>query len=303
MSRRKTQEEFEKEVYEVHKDNVVILGKYQGLHTPIEVKYIDCGHEEMKLPIKLIKGHGCIKCRFKRLSRVKTKTTEEYKSDLLQNGLDYIELLSEYNGVDGNIKILNKRCGHIYSARAGNILNRKSGCPICHGVKDDDTFRKIIEEKYPGEYSIKEPYVNGLTPILIKHNDCGYECKCAPKSLLSSRRCPRCMISKGERCIASFLELNNIPFEQQVIMDGCKDILGLPFDFKIVIKGKVKLIEFDGEQHYQHTRTRYRTSKIFEHDQMTNEYCTEHNIPLLRIPYWMLKSDAIYTEIMEFIRE
>lgn len=303
MSKRKTQKEFISEVKTIHGDNVEILDQYQTIMTPLRVRYKDCGHEEMKMPIKLLMGHGCVLCKNKKLSNTKTKTTEQYCEDLLNKGLDNIKVLSEYKGTREKIKILNTDCGHTYFANAGNILNNKSGCPICHGHKDNKSFQKILEDKYPGEYTVLEDYVNGLTPILIRHNECGHEWKCLPKYLLSSRKCPKCMISKGELFIAKYLKQKNIPFEQQVIMDGCKDVLGLPFDFKIEINGKIKLIEFDGIQHYPDKRSMYKTPKVYEHDQMKNEYCKANNIPLLRIPYWYLRSKKITNALDEFIFE
>lgn len=303
MSKRKTQEEFVSEVKAIHGDNVEVLGQYITIETPILIRYKDCEHEEMKKPVKLLAGHGCNICRFKRLSATKTKTTEQYCEDLLNKGIDYIKVLSEYKGVSQQIKVLNTKCGHTYSANAGNILNLKSGCPICHGDKDNVLFRELIESKYPGEYTFIEEYVNGLTPILIRHNECGREFKCIPKTLLKCPKCPRCITSQGEIFIAKYLEQNNIPYEQQAIMDGCKDVLGLPFDFKIIINGIIKLIEFDGIQHFPEGRTKYRTSKVFEHDQIKNEYCNANNIPLLRIPYWYLRSKKITNALDAFIRE
>ena len=143
MTRRKTQAEFEHEVGIVHNGNVEVLGKYVNSSTPILVRYKDCGHEEMKLPLKLLyAGHGCRKCRDKRASATKTKTTEQYVADLKRKGIDYIELLEEYKGIQYKIKVKNLKCGHIYSANAGNILNNGTGCPICHGEKDDYLFAK-----------------------------------------------------------------------------------------------------------------------------------------------------------------
>lgn len=303
LSRKKTHEEFVSEVKAVHGENVEVLEDYQGLHTPIKVRYKDCGHEEMKLPIKLLHGHGCIQCRYKRLSSNKTRTTDQYKQDLLDNGVDYIEVLGEYTGVERLIEVRNLRCNHIYSARAGNILTNKSGCPICHGEKDDKSFREIINEKYPDEYTILEEYVNGLTPILIRHNECGYEWKCAPKYLLASRKCPCCMKSKGEVFVEKYLQENNIPYESQFTFDDCKDVNKLPFDFKINSDQGIKLIEFDGAQHFPYERTMYRTNKTIEHDRIKNEYCKANNIPLLRIPYWWLKSSRITKELDKFVCE
>jgi hypothetical protein len=49
----------------------------------------------------------------------------------------------------------------------------------------------------------------------------------------------------------------------------------------------VRLIEFDGEQHYREV-PQWRTSLevIKQRDKEKNEYALSNNIPLVRIPYW-----------------
>lgn len=50
------------------------------------------------------------------------------------------------------------------------------------------------------------------------------------------------------------------------------------------------LIEYDGEQHfYSHSKkgwaSKERTFDLQERDHKKNQYCFNHNIPLIRIPY------------------
>ncbi|BAE47738.1 hypothetical protein G8S49_06570 [Clostridium botulinum C] len=71
--------------------------------------------------------------------------------------------------------------------------------------------------------------------------------------------------------------------------EGVRDGL-LKFDFAIFEdkeQNKLKcLIEYDGEFHYK----KYYVEQNFEiqqiHDQRKDNYCKEHNIKLIRIPYW-----------------
>lgn len=63
-----------------------------------------------------------------------------------------------------------------------------------------------------------------------------------------------------------------------------------PFDFAIFKNGKlVCLIEFDGEQHYRPIdflggEDRFKIQQT--NDQRRNYFCREHDIPLIRIPYY-----------------
>lgn len=59
------------------------------------------------------------------------------------------------------------------------------------------------------------------------------------------------------------------------------------FDFAIIKENQViRLIEFDGEQHFQEVKLWGPLSIIQERDKIKNEYALSHNIPLVRIPYW-----------------
>lgn len=298
LSRRKTQAEFEQEVAEVSFGNIEVLGKYERLTTPILIRYRDCGHQELKLPVKILIGHGCTECRYKRLSKTKTKTDIDLQDKMKKHGIDYLEVLQPYKGVNQKILVRNLNCGHIYKCRPGNFIYRKSGCPICHGVKNTEIFKSALEEKYPGEYTVLEDYVGGLTPIEIRHNQCGRSWKCIPKDLLRDRRCPYCKMSKGELFIRDYLEANGIQYERQYTFSNCKDKQPLPFDFAVFVNDKIKLIEFDGEQHFKKSNL-YASDILFEHDDIKNKFCEENNIPLLRIPYWVLRNKNKMTGMLD----
>ena len=92
--------------------------------------------------------------------------------------------------------------------------------------------------------------------------------------------------SIGEHKIQRILSENSILFKREVKFEDLKDDNYLRFDFAIMNDNEtiVKLIEFDGRQHFDKTSIWY-TDKVILHDQMKNEYCKKHNIPLLRISY------------------
>lgn len=262
---------------------------------------MDCGHIDYKKPTKLLCGQGCSLCRGKAISKSKTKTNEHFKKELEEKGINYIELLNEYTGKNNKIKIKNLKCNHIYEQISGNTLNG-SGCPVCHGMKDTTSFKKIINEKYPNKYKILGEYVNNRTKISVMHK-CGYKWDVIPKDLLREERCPKCMMSKGELFIKEYLEKHNIKYVPQYIFKDCKDEKPLRFDFAIFVDNKIKLIEFDGLQHFTKTKSMYTTEKIKKHDEIKNKYCKNHNIELLRIPYWWLRSKRISMELNSFINK
>lgn len=101
-----------------------------------------------------------------------------------------------------------------------------------------------------------------------------------------------CVQSRGEQVVAKVLRDNNINFATQYsFIDLRTDKNGvLKFDFAIFKDNKLfKLIEFDGRQHTEGPAAKWKQSSSLEEiqyrDRLKNQYCQEHNILLLRIPY------------------
>jgi len=304
ISKRKTHQEFVEQINKIHKDNVIIIDKYIGNKTKVLVEYKDCKHQEYKIPSKLLAGQGCgnPKCKGNRISEVKM-ANGSYDKTFKKFNIDYIECLEkEYLGIKSDVKVLNKKCNHVYIANLGNICGG-SGCPVCHGMKDTNIFTKQIEDKYPNEYTVLGDYVNNRVNILVRHNKCGTEWRVVPKSLLRDRRCPHCIMSKGELFVQGYFETNNIDYIPQFRLSDCKDKLPLPFDFAFYKDGKLKLIEFDGAQHFGEGNfwgDPNGSEYITLHDNIKNDYCLHNNIPLLRIPYWWIRNDRATKELDKF---
>ena len=58
--------------------------------------------------------------------------------------------------------------------------------------------------------------------------------------------------------------------------------------------GLMFLCEYDGQQHYEpvifgdftHDEAVVKYEELVQRDSIKNNYCEEHNIKILRIPYW-----------------
>lgn len=300
MSRRKTHDEFVSEVKTLCGDEVEILTEYKTNKDKVLARYKKCGHEDWKVPSKILAGQRCGQCRAKRVSEAKTKTQEYFEQRLKKTNSD-LEVLSRYRGLRENIKVKNNKCGHIYEVLANNIAHG-SGCPVCHGMKDTSEFIQEINDKYPGEYIVKGRYKNNRTPILVQHK-CGYEWEVTPKSLLREIRCPKCIMSKGELFIHNYLTSKNIEFQEQYRFKDCRNKIPLPFDFAVFVNGELKLIEFDGSHHFGKSNNwgKADKTKVKFNDNIKNAYCKDNGIPLLRIPYWWLRTDRITKEIDIFL--
>ena len=97
--------------------------------------------------------------------------------------------------------------------------------------------------------------------------------------------------SFGEGYISSLLKELNVNFEQQYIFKDCKYKYVLKFDFAILYnKDVIGVIEYDGKQHFEPIDffggvDGFRKTQI--RDEIKNNYCKEHNVQILRIPYTM----------------
>ena len=119
--------------------------------------------------------------------------------------------------------------------------------------------------------------------------DCGKIHYVTTDHLLSgaTQSCGCTSISRGEEQIASLLKKNKIPFETEKTFNDCKFENGYLARFDFFVNQKY-IIEFDGEQHFnpsagwnKHSTFEY----LQERDNYKNNYCNQHNIPIIRIPY------------------
>lgn len=143
-------------------------------------------------------------------------------------------------------------------------------------------------------------------------------CECGTKTVVEGNHLKNghtqscgCMISAGEEKISKILSDNNIIFEK-----GLSHGLILPtggsakYDFSIFNNNKdlQYIIEYDGLQHYIESNSKWDENGKFKirqnSDQLKNQWCINHNIPLIRIPYTQFKKlclDDLRLETTEFL--
>ena len=124
--------------------------------------------------------------------------------------------------------------------------------------------------------------------------DCGNVIYC-PGTQIKTQQILSCGCvsrSYGELKISEILKENNYHFEQDkkcfddLIMPG-----GKPARFDFIVYNNfneiMRLIEYDGEQHYKEwTLGKDTLEERQNRDKLKNQYAIKNNIPLIRIPYW-----------------
>lgn len=135
---------------------------------------------------------------------------------------------------------------------------------------------------------------------------CGTKFETSVMSFLSGKfRCNFCTnrISKYEAKVKNWLNNNKVEYIEQYKIKDCRNKLPLPFDFYLT-QYKV-LIEVDGEGHFDiayfnncsKEKAILAYQRTHENDLIKNNYCKNHKINLVRIPYWEFKNDN-YKEIL-----
>lgn len=126
--------------------------------------------------------------------------------------------------------------------------------------------------------------------------DCGRHVEAITSELKSGikRACPYCShsISYGERTIEEILNRNDINYVAEKSFDDCRSPYSntmLRFDF--YLPDNNMCIEFDGRQHFDGCSFGEINQYVllYERDITKDEWCREHGIFLLRIPYTMIK--------------
>lgn len=99
--------------------------------------------------------------------------------------------------------------------------------------------------------------------------------------------------SRGEICIEEILDMAGLPFQEEYSFPDLLAPSGHPlrFDFAVLDDdGDLDfLIEYQGIQHYE-AREKFGgyngLRKQQFNDMLKREYCKNHHIPLVLIPYW-----------------
>lgn len=118
--------------------------------------------------------------------------------------------------------------------------------------------------------------------------NCGNNIEVITTSLLNgnTQSCG-CISSKGEMFIENILKENHILFEKQkTFFDFIYEDTQAHPRYDFYLPDYNRLIEFDGEQHFKSTGWNRDLSYQKKKDTIKNNYAFQHNIELVRIPYW-----------------
>lgn len=291
--KKKTHDEFIKEVQFAFGDEYTVQSHYAGANVKIEFKHNVCGNEFSQRPSQFMRGHQCGKCaydgtiNFKKRDKNKNEAmklfevkglilADEYKNR--HTPLKSYCKLHKNETVEISYRDLKKRKEHpcgMCCAKRSNNRNRYNY------EKAKQIFTKnnfvLLEKEYIG-------YKKKMRCYCINHpNEVQ---KKTLHSLIIGFGCIKCNKSKGEREIETVLLKNNIAYESEYKFEDCLNNRVLPFDFFI---SNDILLEFDGEQHFKENH-RFNKKRGFQYrklnDEIKNSFCRDSDLKLIRIPHW-----------------
>ena len=192
--KKKTTEEFKKEVFNLVGNEYTVLGEYIGTHTKILMKHNKCGFEYEVIPSSFLQGRRCPKC-----ARTMKKDTNIFKEDVYKQVGNEYTVLGEYINSYTKILMKHNKCGFEYEMRPDNFLQGHR-CPKCFGFgrkkKDTNIFKEEVYEQVGNEYTVLGEYIGADDKILMKHNICGFEYEVIANIFLQGCRCPYCHKNK-----------------------------------------------------------------------------------------------------------
>lgn len=292
MPRKKTNEEFKNEVYNLVGNEYTVIGSYSGANEKVKIKHNKCGETFSMTAHNFLNGQRCPKERNQRIANSKYISHAIFEERVTEKfGNTEYTLDTEYVGSSKTIRVTHNICGKTFNIYPNDLLRR--GCPACSRIngfkketKSQEEFEAEVYGATKGTYKVIGNYVRWDYPILIRHEVCGYEYKVQPNSFNQGRRCPNCGRSNGEKLLKEYLVCNNIYFESPKTFQDLKDKRRLHYDFWVPKYNL--LIEYQGRQHYQ-ARKYFGGNSKFElqkkHDQMKRKYADDNKYNLLELNY------------------
>ena len=259
-----------------------------------------------------------------------TKSCGCHKSELIKNKNTISEIGNRYGrlvvlertGSNSERRAIQKcqcDCGNIIET-TGKLLRtgKTTSCGCYMKEKSAKNLKETASNNFINELGNKYGKLTVIEKINEDKNFQGtlQKCQCECGNIKITRgqylrngivsSCGCLTISKGELAISQLLQNNNIDFKTEYAININKN--NYRYDFAIFKQNNLKyLIEYDGIGHYEPRQfggiSKEQAIQIFNNqqsnDKIKNQWCKEHNIPLIRIPYTHLNNLCLEDLLLE----
>lgn len=216
--KKKTQEDFVKDVFSKYGNEYTVLGTYLGTHKKIKVKHNVCGKEFEITPSSLLSGRGCRDCGYKRNGDNRRYTQEEFEKKLFEKYGNEYQVVGKYINSQTKIKVKHLTCGRILDMLPASLLHG-IGCTHCKHREGrlitNDDFKKHLKEVVGDEYIPLTEYTGATNKVVFKHKVCGNVFEMRPNNIFNGQRCPHCSnILNAQKRTTSFSTIK-MRFEEE----------------------------------------------------------------------------------------
>ena len=232
------------------------------------------------------------------------------KKNLLNQKFGRLTVLEE-NGRDANKNVLWKcqcDCGTIKTIRGTHLTQgRVLSCGCLQKERTNEACCVDITNQKFGLLTAKKPLPKRQNNMVVWECvcDCGNSVLVRGSDLRNGHTssCGCLTRSKGELQIEKLLRGSGLKFETEKQFDTCVfNRTGHKARFDFYVEGQY-LIEYDGPQHFEVGTGDYDSPEQViatqNRDLYKNQWCKEHNIPLIRIPYTRLNDLTIKDLLLE----
>jgi len=295
MARKKTQEEFNEEVFNLVGEEYTFMEQYKGNGIKIKVRHNskECNNEYMVKPNSFLSGRRCPYCSNKKRKFKGKMTSKEWKDKINKHAGKEYTLITENEFDSSNfIELKHNSCGNIIRVKPNDFL-RNTGCRQCSHkkvtkkfTKTDEEFKEEVKNLVGHEYQFMDTYKNTYTPLKVIHTKCQGVYKVAPRDFLKGLRCSVCSSSRGEKTLVEYFNKRGILYERQKTYDDLIYIRKMYFDFYLPEFNTI--IEYHGKQHYEPIEF-FGGEEVFKEqkkrDLLKKEYAIDKGINFIEIPY------------------
>lgn len=297
------------------KNGTILLSKKEeikNIDQYLKFKCGECGREYSTTWHNFMSNsdHICNFCfnqkRLKGEINTKYKNTNKFHIEAWKNGLIILW--------DGNIKYKDKivvqdKHGYRGIMAPSSIINGSSFERF--GIRNPytiDNMRIFAFNKNWDCIIYNQEYKGDKIPLKLLCS-CGNDFYVNLNHFISGKyQCNECRVKQSAiaACVELWLNKNKLCYEKEKVFEDCKDKKPLPFDFYLVEFNAC--IEVDGVGHYRPVAfggDKEKAVALYQervkNDKIKTEYCTKNNIPLLRLPFWIIEKEEHCSELEKFI--
>lgn len=173
-------------------------------------------------------------------------------------------------------------------------------------------LRLLAKQNHSRCYIYDQAIKNGTRSMIKIKCECGNDFMVQLSHFIGGKdKCNECRVkqSKIAQKVEEWLIAYNINYIKEQVFRDCKNNKGATLRFDFYVPEHNLCIEVDGAQHYKpitwHGVSKEKAQQNFEitqqNDQIKNQYCKEHDINLLRLPFWQIENSNDYKTILNNI--